>query len=281
MLKAIAAVLAEFKQVAWNSLEGVSRAPKPPRAVRPRGPRSLHQYVWCPERQVFICKRCLHFKRKARHAMDRTACTGLPSAIRALAMAPRGHRLFVCVGEGTGIPLVFCRACGCYSETNFVNLKKDCLAGRSKQTSRLRTILAGRHPTKSWGFIPQYLGRPWRLQQGTILDACGEAWAELGPRDQRAAVGSRASLADHTTLTQGGSRAGLALLPAIGPGPPPRGPPNGEPRERAAGHYNWDDSDGSLMEEPCEAAGWQAGPSELPAVPMEVGWPEGPPDPPF
>ena len=277
MLKAIAAVLAEFKQVAWNSLEGVARLPKPPKAARPRGPRTKHQYVWCPERRVFICKLCLHFKRKARHAMDRAPCTGLPDAIRALAMTPRGHRLFVCVGEGTGIPLVFCRACGCYSETNFVNLKKDCLAGRSKQTARLRTILAGRHPTKSWGFIPQYLGKPWRLQQGTLRDTCGEAWAELGPRVV-AAGGSRASPAGHSLNGHGVSQVG-ACLPVAGPAMPAWGPPNGGPESnrQGAGHFNWDDSDGSVAEEP-QGAGWHTGPFEQPEAPMEVGWPEGPPD---
>ena len=232
VIQAIAAVLSCFEPVSWGSLEGVPREKAPKTSKLDGRTKQPHHYVWCGERQVYICRACLHYKTTSRHVQDKRTCKGLPGPIRELARDPRGHKLFVCLSEATGVPVVFCRRCGCYTETNFVKLREDCLAEQSKQRRRLRAILGGRHPTKN-----EFLGRPWRLQLGTLSGLCGHTWAGLSEGSSGQGLG-----------VQAGARGGLGSGAALPEGHYRR--PGGKEKG------GFDDSDGSFCSEPGEQEEW-------------------------
>jgi hypothetical protein len=122
-----------------------------------------HSFAW--NGSLWVCRKCLRYKRASRSPLDQAPCIEVPKHIRELASDPLGHLLYLTQTENSAHLGIFCRRCGFFSFTNVIGLKKQCIntgeEGQSKGTRyRVKRILQRKHPLK-----PRVtLTRPWPLQ---------------------------------------------------------------------------------------------------------------------
>ena len=109
-----------------------------------------HEFRWCGK--LWVCVRCLRYKKGASSKVDASVCVTVPSHISKLVQDPLGHSLFLTRVHKTGCLGVFCKRCGFFSFTNTMGLRAPCLQkgeGMSKGTSyRLGRICRG---STFWG----------------------------------------------------------------------------------------------------------------------------------
>ena len=145
ILRASAKVLAAWRHADRSVLRGSEQARH--LAGRNRAGKSAHEWWWCHVRSCFVCNRCLITCRNRDSA--RPQCRRMPAKMISIAVCASSlHHIVYCAQVGNrGMPsLIYCRRCGHYAESRAVGLGQACRGGHSKQRSRLRALVGGRHP---------------------------------------------------------------------------------------------------------------------------------------